>query len=257
MKMPMAMTMRSPTALIIRPQNGLEASRISAKAEITAPTSKLPTPKLRAKTGSTGTRTPKPTATQKAIRPRTYTSRGKRLIPAQPLPNRCRPGHRASVPGQVEAVGYGRQRRGRGRGSRSGLRQQDARRARPPGRAERRIGRARVPDAGTPTPHSAPAARRSQLRAGGGHRHHDDQRVRPGGALRHPDRRRLGLAGHRHRRPALRPAVDLRATCPRSPSRSPWRSCWPRCSPRSRTGCAAGGCPPGRPPRSPCSAGSS
>ena len=36
---------------------------------MTAPTSELPTPKLRANTGSTGTSTPNPTATQKAIRP--------------------------------------------------------------------------------------------------------------------------------------------------------------------------------------------
>ena len=69
--MPTASTTRSPKIPISRPQKGLQASRIRANAETTAPTSKLPTPKLRAKTGRTGTRTPKPTATQKAIRPRT------------------------------------------------------------------------------------------------------------------------------------------------------------------------------------------
>ena len=37
----------------------------------TAAAAVTPTPKLRAKTGRTGTRTPKPTATQKAMRPRT------------------------------------------------------------------------------------------------------------------------------------------------------------------------------------------
>ena len=57
--------------VIRRPQNGLDTSRIRANAEMTAPTWRLFTPKLRANTGSTGTRTPKPTATQKATSPST------------------------------------------------------------------------------------------------------------------------------------------------------------------------------------------
>ena len=69
--MPVAITTRSPQASISRAHTGLQTSRIRAKAEITAPTSKLPTPKLRANTGSTGTSTPNPTITQNAIRPRT------------------------------------------------------------------------------------------------------------------------------------------------------------------------------------------
>ncbi|GAA1427567.1 hypothetical protein GCM10009616_05050 [Microlunatus lacustris] len=81
MKMPTAITSRSPNWSISRPQKGLIASRRAAKADTTAPTAKLSTPKLRANTGSTGTRTPKPTATQKAIRPSTYTSRGRPLEP--------------------------------------------------------------------------------------------------------------------------------------------------------------------------------
>ena len=69
MKMPVAMITRSLQRSIIRPHSGLDTRRIRAKAEMTAPTSKLPTPKLRANTGSTGTSTPKPTATQNAMRP--------------------------------------------------------------------------------------------------------------------------------------------------------------------------------------------
>ena len=71
MKIPVAIMIRSVKILISQPQNGLETRRIRANAEITAPTSVFPTPKLRAKTGNTGTRTPKPTATQNATRPRT------------------------------------------------------------------------------------------------------------------------------------------------------------------------------------------
>ena len=71
MKMPVAMMIRSLKILISQPQKGLEIRRIRANAEMTAPTSVFPTPKLRAKTGSTGTRTPKPTATQNATRPST------------------------------------------------------------------------------------------------------------------------------------------------------------------------------------------
>ena len=71
MKMPVAMMIRSLKTLISQPQNGLETRRIKANAEMTAPTSVFPTPKLRAKTGSTGTRTPNPTATQNATRPNT------------------------------------------------------------------------------------------------------------------------------------------------------------------------------------------
>ncbi len=75
--MPIPITSRSPNVAINRPQNGLATSLIRANAEITAPTWRLLTPKLRAKTGRTGTRTPKPTATQNAISPSTYTSRGR------------------------------------------------------------------------------------------------------------------------------------------------------------------------------------
>ena len=63
----------------MRPQNGLDTSLIRANTETTAPTSRWLTSKLRAKTGSTGTSTPKPTATQNAIRPSTMTSRGRVL----------------------------------------------------------------------------------------------------------------------------------------------------------------------------------
>ncbi|GAA1370514.1 hypothetical protein GCM10009638_00080 [Luteococcus sanguinis] len=56
---------------------------MKANAEITAPTIRLSTSKERAKIGSTGTSTPKPTATQKAITPSTMTSRG-RPCPGKP-----------------------------------------------------------------------------------------------------------------------------------------------------------------------------
>src|SRR5215212_7132671 len=79
MKMPSAKITRSPARLIMRPQNGAVTRRIRAKTETTAPTAKLSTPKLRAKTGSTGISTPKPTATQNAISPSTMTSRGIRV----------------------------------------------------------------------------------------------------------------------------------------------------------------------------------
>src|SRR5918994_118620 len=81
MKMPSARITRSPARLIMRPQNGAVIRRIRAKTETTAPTAKLSTPKLRAKTGSTGISTPKPTATQNAISPSTKTSRGIRSGP--------------------------------------------------------------------------------------------------------------------------------------------------------------------------------
>ena len=71
MKIPVAMMIRSLRILISQPQKGLEIKRIRANAEMTAPTSAFPTPKLRANTGSTGTKTPKPTATQNATRPST------------------------------------------------------------------------------------------------------------------------------------------------------------------------------------------
>ena len=65
---------------------------------MTAPTAVLPTPKLRANTGSTGTSTPNPTATQNAITPRTRTSRGRVVRDAQPAPRPRRGRHRPSVP---------------------------------------------------------------------------------------------------------------------------------------------------------------
>ena len=61
---------------MIRPQNGLMARRIAAKADTTAEAAKLLTPKCLANTGNTGTRTPKPTATENATIVSTSTSRG-------------------------------------------------------------------------------------------------------------------------------------------------------------------------------------
>ncbi len=46
--MPTASTVRSPLQSMRRATNGLITNRMSANAEITAPTSKLPTPKLSA-----------------------------------------------------------------------------------------------------------------------------------------------------------------------------------------------------------------
>ena len=51
MKMPVAMMIRSLKILISHPHKGLEIRRIGANAEMTAPTSAFPTPKLRANTG--------------------------------------------------------------------------------------------------------------------------------------------------------------------------------------------------------------
>ena len=79
MKMPSAKITRSPARLIMRPQNGAVTRRIRANTETTAPTARLSTPKLRAKTCNTGINTPKPTATQNAISPSTMTSRGIRV----------------------------------------------------------------------------------------------------------------------------------------------------------------------------------
>ncbi|GAA1398822.1 hypothetical protein GCM10009599_30230 [Luteococcus peritonei] len=77
MNMPTPSTVCSPKRRISGLQPGLVTSRIKAKALITMPTIRLLTWKLRANTGSTGTITPKPTETQKAIVASTYTSRGR------------------------------------------------------------------------------------------------------------------------------------------------------------------------------------
>ena len=58
MKMPVAMMIRSLKILISQPQKGLEIRRMSANAEMTAPTSVFPTPKLRAKTRQHGNEDP-------------------------------------------------------------------------------------------------------------------------------------------------------------------------------------------------------
>lgn len=76
MKMPTARVARSPSPSAIRPQNGLVSRRMKAKADTTIAIWKLVTSNDLANTGRTGTTTPKPTATQKAMMPRTMTSRG-------------------------------------------------------------------------------------------------------------------------------------------------------------------------------------
>ena len=75
MKMPTARVRRPPILSRIQPQKGLVASLVAANIETTMPTRKSVAPKDAAKVGSTGTSTPKPTATKKAIRPSTSTSR--------------------------------------------------------------------------------------------------------------------------------------------------------------------------------------
>ena len=125
MKMPVAMMIRSLKILISHPHKGLEIRRIRANAEMTAPTSAFPTPKLGRTPAARGPgpRSPPRRRTRRgpARRPHEGANAAHRPVPARPPA--CPPGQSArstrvgdsrSKPGGVEwdhRLGTGREYR--------------------------------------------------------------------------------------------------------------------------------------------------